>query len=152
MKILKQISRYLVLFLILGMCYSTIELFVRGFTFVEMIFVGGIAGVLIGLLNDHPAYYNRRMWQQCFLGTIITLIVEFVSGYILNIVLQRGIWDYSGIPYNFMGQICLKTAIAWFFLMPFAIYADDFIRWKFLGEEKPEGNVFTNYIKLFTFK
>lgn len=152
MKVWKQIEHFFILFFVLGMCYTTIELFVRGFTFVEMLFVGGLAGVLIGLLNNRPAYYNRKMWQQCFLGTIITLIVEFTSGYILNIKLSLGIWDYSGEKYNFMGQICLKTAIAWFFLMPFAIYADDWLRWKIFGEKHPEGSILTNYIRLFTLK
>lgn len=56
------------------------------------------------------------MWQQCLIGTLITLVIEFVSGYILNIKLGLDIWDYSSIPFNLMGQICLPYGILWFFL------------------------------------
>lgn len=152
MNTLKHIGRLCALFFILGMCYTTIELFVRGYTYLQMLFVGGLCGVFIGLLNSKPAYYNRTIWQQCFLGTLITLSIEFVSGMIMNKWLKLNIWDYSCLQYNCCGQICLKTAIMWFFLMPFAIYADDWLRWKLFSEPKPQGNVFTNYIRLFTFR
>lgn len=132
--------------------YTTLELLFRGVTYVQMLWIGGLVGVLVGLLNEHPAYYNRLMWQQCLLGTIITDVIEFISGYVLNIVLHRNIWDYSSMPYNFHGQICLFMTIAWFFLMPFAIYADDWLRYKLFDEEKPEGNVLYNYKRLFTGK
>ncbi|MEG6570975.1 hypothetical protein V6C21_00390 [[Clostridium] cellulosi] len=152
MKFLKHLWRLLVLWILLGMGYTTLELLFRGVTYVQMLWIGGLVGVLVGLLNEHPAYYNRLMWQQCLLGTIITDVIEFISGYVLNIVLHRNIWDYSSMPYNFHGQICLFMTIAWFFLMSFAIYADDWLRYKLFDEEKPEGNVLYNYKRLFTGK
>lgn len=152
MKFLKHLWRLLVLWILLGMGYTTLELLFRGVTYLQMLWIGGLVGVLVGLLNEHPAYYNRLMWQQCLLGTIITDVIEFISGYVLNIVLHRNIWDYSSMPYNFHGQICLFMTIAWFFLMPFAIYADDWLRYKLFDEEKPEGNVLYNYKRLFTGK
>ena len=149
MSVLKHLWRLFALWFVLGMCYTTIELFVRGVTYVQMLWIGGLAGVLIGLLDKQPAYYNRRMWQQCFLGTLITLAVELCSGYVVNIKLHLDIWDYSSMPYNFYGQICLPTAIAWFFLMPLAIYADDWLRWKLFYERHPNGGILANYIRLF---
>ncbi|MFO7161144.1 MAG: hypothetical protein DIU81_006655, partial [[Clostridium] cellulosi] len=113
MKFLKHLWRLLVLWILLGMGYTTLELLFRGVTYVQMLWIGGLVGVLVGLLNEHPAYYNRLMWQQCLLGTIITDVIEFISGYVLNIVLHRNIWDYSSMPYNFHGQICLFMTIAW---------------------------------------
>lgn len=152
MKFLKHLWRLIVLWFLLGMGYTTLELLFRGVTYVQMLWIGGLVGVLVGLLNEHPAYYNRLMWQQCLLGTIITDVIEFTSGYLLNVVLHRNIWDYSSLPYNLCGQICLFATIAWFFLMPFAIYADDWLRYKLFDEEKPEGNVLYNYKRLFTGK
>ena len=133
------------------MCYSQLELLVRGYTYVQMTFIGGFAGVLIGLLDRQPAYYNRRMWQQCFLGTLMVLAVEYASGYVLNIRMGLGIWDYSRMPYNYRGQICLVTAVLWFFLCPFAIWMDDFLRFKFFDEPRPKSVVY-NYVRLFTFQ
>lgn len=140
------------LWFVLGMCYTTIELLFRGYTYVQMLWVGGLCGLLVGLLDSHPAYYNRLMWQQCFLGTMITLAIEYTSGWILNIKLHLNIWDYSDVPYNLHGQICLKTAVAWFFLMPLAIYTDDWLRWKLFNEPRPRGGILYSYIRLFTFK
>lgn len=48
-----------------------------------------------------------------------------------------GIWDYSDKPLNLYGVICLENSVYWYFLSGVAIVLDDFIRWKYFGEEKP---------------
>jgi uncharacterized membrane protein len=148
MKILKHIWRLLVLWFVLGMCYVTVELLWRGVTYLPMIFVGGLCGLCVGLLNQRPLFCDRKMWQQCLIGAVITLIIEFFSGYILNIKLELHIWDYSKLPFNVCGQICLPYAALWFILMPFAIYLDDWLRWKLFYEPRPHGGPFINYGKL----
>jgi len=35
---------------------------------------------------------------------------------IFNILLEKNVWDYSHIPLNFLGQICLPFSGAWFML------------------------------------
>jgi uncharacterized membrane protein len=149
MRFLKHFWRLLILWFVLGMCYVTLELIFRGYTYRQMIWIGGLAGLLIGLLNQHRAYYNRLMWQQCFLGTLITLAVEFAGGCIFNLWLHLKIWDYSSMPFNLYGQICLQMAAEWFFLMPLAVYLDDWLRWKLFNETPPIGGLLTNYIALF---
>ncbi|MFO7161082.1 MAG: hypothetical protein DIU81_006275 [[Clostridium] cellulosi] len=147
---LRHLWRLMVLWFVLGMCYATVELLWRGVTYLPMIWVGGLCGLCVGLLNQHPFFCGCRMWQQCLIGTLITLVIEFVSGYILNIKLGLDIWDYSSIPFNLMGQICLPYGILWFFLMPFAVYLDDWLRWKLFYEKKPRGGPLANYVMLFT--
>lgn len=137
---------------VIGMCYVTIELLWRGVTYLPMLFVGGLCGLCIGLLNQRPSFYDRKIWQQCLIGTLLTLLIEFVSGYILNIKLGLNIWNYNGVPGNLMGQICLPYAAFWFMLMPFAIYADDWLRWKLFSEPHPKGGLFINYVKLLSGK
>ena len=66
----------------------------------------------------------------------ITLI-EFISGFILNIIMQLHIWDYSNMPLNILGQVCLPFMLLWFILSLVAIVADDWIRYLLFGEEKP---------------
>lgn len=152
MKLLKHLYRLAVLWLVLGMCYATVELLWRGVTYSPMIAVGGLCGLCIGLLNQHPVFCDRHIWQQCFIGTVITLAIEYTSGYILNIRLGLNIWNYSKMPLNINGQICLLYAVLWFFLMPFAIYVDDWLRWKLFDEPQPPGGNLQYYIKLFTLK
>lgn len=146
---MRRVIKFLTLWFIMGMCYAQIELFIRGFTYLPMTFIGGLAGVLIGLLDRHPSSGVLKMWQQCILGTLIVLDIEFISGYICNIRLGMMLWDYSRYRYNLNGQVCFPLAAAWFFLVPFASWMDDFLRWKLFGENKPE-SIFYNYKRLLT--
>lgn len=122
---------------VMGMIYFTAEGFWRGWTNIAMLFVGGLCCLLIGLLDEFPNRFNLKIWQQCIIGTIIILAIEFVSGVILNIWLKLKIWDYSETWGNVMGQICVAYGFLWFILTPFVIWLDDFLRWKMYGEEKP---------------
>lgn len=122
---------------VMGMIYFTAEGFWRGWTNIAMLFVGGLCCVLIGLLDEFPGKLKLKLWQQCILGTLIILTVEFVSGVILNLWLKLRIWDYSNSWGNIKGQVCVAYGFLWFLLTPFAIWLDDFLRWKLFGEEKP---------------
>lgn len=118
----------------MGMVYLTLEGFWRGWTNISMLFVGGFCAVLIGLLNERPRYYNLKIWQQCLIGTAIVLIVEFTSGMILNVWMGLGIWSYSGMWGNIFGQVCPAYAVLWFWLIPFNIWVDDWLRYKLYDE------------------
>lgn len=120
----------------MGSIYMVLEGIWRGWTHISMLVVGGIAAFFVGKLNEHPAFYNRKMWEQCLIGTLIILVLEFISGVILNIWLQLEIWDYSNIWGNVLGQICIPYAVIWFLLVPFNIYVDDYLRYKFFEEGK----------------
>lgn len=49
-----------------------------------------------------------------FLGSVIlTTILEFVTGYILEKIFHNKWWDYSNNPFNIKGYICLKFSILW---------------------------------------
>ena len=73
---------------------------------------------------------------------IIITVLEFIFGVVLNIWLGLQIWDYSGMPLNIMGQICLPFTVAWYFLSAAAIILDDYIRYWLFGEEKPRYTLF----------
>lgn len=143
------LKKDLLLIFIMGALYMVLEGLWRGWTHISMLVVGGLAAFFIGRLNQHPKFYDRKMWQECVIGTLIILILEFISGMILNVWLGLGIWDYSGEPFNLYGQICLPYALIWFLLVPACVYIDDYLRYKFFGEKKPEG-LLKNYKDLFT--
>lgn len=114
------------IFVIFGISYFTLEILYRGHSHWTMMFLGGIVSVLIGLINEITP--NMRMWKQMFLGTILITVFEFILGYVLNIKLGLGIWDYSNIPFNIMGQICLPFSFLWFVLSYFVIMLDDILK------------------------
>lgn len=137
----KSLLKTLILFLIGGLCYYNIEILFRGYSFLSMALVGGLCFVLIGELNETYPWDMPLICQQ-FLSMFIVTIIEFIAGVVLNICLKQNVWDYSNMPYNLFGQICLLFSIGWFFLSLVAIFLDDLIRWKLFHEEKPHYCIF----------
>lgn len=136
MKILKNIFKYLILGITGGNTYVMIELLYRGYSHWSMFIVSAFAFISIGLINEYISW-NMELWKQMLIGSVVVTILEFISGYILNIKLGWHIWDYSNVPFNIMGQICLPFSIVWFFISLIAIIADDYLRYWLFGEEKP---------------
>lgn len=144
-----KIYKDLLLIFIMGSLYMVLEGVWRGWTHISMLAVGGVSAFLIGRLNEHPQFYDKKMWQECIIGTGMVLVLEFTSGMILNVWLKLDIWDYSDTPCNLYGQICLPYAVLWFMLMPICIYTDDYLRYRLFGEKRPTG-LLKNYKDLFT--
>ena len=55
------------------------------------------------------------MVQSAVCGVAIT-VVEFVAGLIINVWLGMGVWDYSAMPGNIMGQVCPQFLAMWMIL------------------------------------
>lgn len=128
--------RPLVLIGIGGLLYVLIEILFRGHSHWTMFCVGGLCFWLIGLINEIIPW-EMPLWKQCVLGAAIVTVVEFISGCIINLWLGWDIWDYSDMPFNLLGQICLPFSIAWIGLSVVAIVIDDYLRYWLFGEEKP---------------
>ena len=138
---LKTLFKYLFLFLVGGTVYVIIELVCRGRSHWTMAVVGGICFILCGLLNE-VFTWESTIWFQMLICSLIITAVEFISGLILNIHYGLAIWDYSNIPFNILGQICLPFTILWFFISAAAIILDDYLRYWWFGEEKPRYKLF----------
>lgn len=138
---MKQLLKILILLAAGGVIYTAFEMIFRGRTHWSMFLVGGICFVLIGGLNNWFPW-EMSIIQQMAISAIIVTVVEFVSGIILNLWLGWNVWDYSNMPFNILGQICLPFTVLWFFLAFVAIVVDDFLRWKWFGERFPEYHLF----------
>ena len=77
------------------------------------------------------------LWLQALCCAILVTAVEFAAGLVLNVWLGLGIWDYSHLPFNFMGQICLQFFFVWWGLCFVFIPVFDCLRWAVEGEEQP---------------
>ena len=133
----REFAKISILFAMGGVLYMGVELLWRGHTHWTMGIVGGICFVLIGGLNNYLPW-EMPLWQQAGLGSILVTGVELAAGVLLNLYLGLGIWDYSGMPCNLWGQICLPYSVLWFCLSVPCIFADDWLRWKLFGEERPK--------------
>ena len=133
---LYQASKALVLFLFGAMLYAAIEILWRGYTHWTMAALGGLLFLLLGGLNNWLPWDMPMLWQ-IIIGTAIVTAAEFVAGCILNLWLGLGIWDYSNLPGNILGQICPQFTLAWAGLSLIAIVLDDYIRYWLWGDERP---------------
>jgi uncharacterized membrane protein len=138
---MKLLLKYLILLITGGAIYYIIELLWRGYSHWTMAIVGGICFILVGMINEFYNWYMALV-SQMFLSAIIITGIELIAGIVLNIFLKLNIWDYSNLPYNFIGQVCLLYTNIWFLLSLPAILLDDYIRHRFLGEEKPHYKLF----------
>ena len=133
---LKEFFKYLFLFLFGGAAYISIEILYRGYSHWLMFIIGGLAFLMVGMLNEVFKWGTPIEIQSIIGGGIITGI-EFITGLIANIQFNMGIWDYSNLPLNVMGQICLPFTFIWILLSAVIIVIDDWLRYKLFDEEKP---------------
>lgn len=134
-------GKALVLFLIGAGAYAAIEILWRGYTHWTMAVLGGLLFLLLGGINNWLPW-DMSLVLQVAIGTVMVTAVEFAAGLILNVWLDLGIWDYSELPGNVLGQICPQFTAAWAGLSLVAILLDDYLRYWLWGEEKPQYKLF----------
>ena len=74
--------------------------------------------------------------QALICGSAI-MVVEFMAGVVLNLWLGLGVWDYSNLPGNLLGQICPQFFLVWIVTSIIGIIMLDWIRYVVEGGEKP---------------
>ncbi len=106
-------KKYAFLFLTGGTIYPLLEITCRGKTDISMAAAGGVCLCLIDRVCNHNMK-SAPLSMKCFAGSSIITAVEFATGLLVNVALKLNVWDYSAMPMNIMGQICLPFSILWF--------------------------------------
>ena len=138
---LNAILKHAVLALCGGCVYFLIEMAWRGHSHWTMAVLGGVCFVLIGDINEFIPW-NMPLILQGAIGSGIVTALELVAGIILNLWLGLGIWDYSNMPFNLLGQICLPFTLLWVALSIVAVVLDDWLRYWLFGEDRPTYTLF----------
>ncbi len=136
----KQFLKNIILAFIGGLLYIGIELLWRGYSHWTMFLLGGLCFLLIGQINEILPW-KMPLWQQVVIGTIIITGLELITGCIVNLCFGWNVWDYSAVPLNFLGQICLPYAVLWMLISVAGIFLDDWLRYRMFGEEQPHYNI-----------
>jgi len=113
----QNLCLHLCLFVMGGLAYNLIELLWRGRTHPSMFLVGGLCFELMGAVH---ARCRRSLPTRCGLCALGVTAVELVSGCILNRWLKLGVWDYSNMRFNLLGQVCLLYSVFWLVLSALA--------------------------------
>ena len=133
---MKLYHKEVILGFIGGMLYIGIELIWRGYSHWTMFVLGGICFVFLGRINE-VIPWCMPLWQQALIGTAIITGLEFITGCIVNLWLGWNVWDYSNVPFNVLGQICLPYILLWIPISLAGIVSDDYLRHWIFKEEKP---------------
>ena len=85
------------LFLAGSSIYPAIELLYRKKTHVSMAVAGGTS--------------------LCFINKVCNGLLKQkslpVKGLVVNVMMKRKVWDYSNLPLNIKGQVCLPFTVIW---------------------------------------
>ena len=137
---IKRYHKAIILGYIGGLIYIGIELLWRGYSHWTMFILGGICFLLMGKINE-AIPWNMPLWQQVLIGTLIITGLEFMTGCIVNLWLGWNVWDYSSVPFNILGQICLPYIFLWIPISLTGIVLDDVLRYYLFKEEVPHYNI-----------
>lgn len=109
---MKDIDKYIILFLIGGIGYGIIEVLFRGYTHWSMIITGGAAFLSLYIINS--ALNDTSIFIKALLGMVVITSLEFSVGIIVNKIFYLDVWDYTNMPGNILGQISLQFSACWY--------------------------------------
>lgn len=102
------------MFLLGGSIYGAIEVSFRGYTHWSMVITGGSAMLAIYMINE--ALPKMSIFIKAFAGSAVITVLELTVGMMVNRVFMMGVWDYSELPMNLMGQITPIFSLCWYAL------------------------------------
>ena len=108
-----KLSQLLFSFLMGYFCYSLIEIVMRGYTHWTMSLTGGTVLTILYAINSRR---TMTLIRSCIIGTVMITAIELTVGIFDNVIMHWNVWDYSDMPFNFLGQICIPFSCLWFVL------------------------------------
>ena len=109
-----NIKEYGSIFAFGGIVYGLMEIMWRGRTHWSMAITGGAC--FLSLFKIFNKLKHPSIFKKCIIGSGVITAYEFLAGCIFNLWLKKNVWDYSKMPFNFKGQICLLYSLLWGFL------------------------------------
>lgn len=121
---MKNIGKCTLLFTIGGIGYAGVEILWRQKTHFSMVIAGGVCFVMLDAIRRKMR--GSSLVLQACVGALAITLVELAFGILFNIIFDMNVWNYSSMPFNFLGQICPLYTALWFllslFIIPFAAY------------------------------
>ena len=86
----------------------------------------GFGGLIFVALTETIKDLNM-IYRLAIYAAALTM-VEYIGSWICEKTINRKIWDYSHLPFNFQGRISLQHTAFWIFLSAIG----EFFYWKYL--------------------
>lgn len=100
-----------------GWCFESAFVSVKNRNFVNRGFMRGPflplygSGAIMMLVVSMP--FSNNLWLTYIAGCIGATVLEYITGIIMEALFKVRYWDYSNQKFNFQGQICLSSTLAW---------------------------------------
>lgn len=131
------------------MAYITIECLFRGYSFSAMGLCGGIVFVLLDKINDKISW-DIDILVQGMMGSVLITFLEFIIGEMSLRGLIQPMWNYTNLPLNYKGIICLPFSLIWIVLSIVAIVVADWLNYYIFNDDViPYYNLFGRTIYKF---
>lgn len=118
-----------VIMFLIGFCvYITIEVCFRGYSYITMGICGGLLFLLIDSLNNKISW-DMDVLLQGTIGSFAITFCELIIGEACLVLGKPPMWDYTNMPLNFDGVICLPFSLLWIVLSIVAIVIADSIEY-----------------------
>lgn len=137
---MKKLSEYLFLWAVGGCLYYSFEIIFRGFSHWTMFVLGGIC-LQFFVFQGRMVKWEDPLWRQILRCIIFVTSMEFITGIIVNKWLHLAVWDYSRMPFQLFGQICLPFAVIFSGLCALGILLGGYLLHWLYGEPKPHYHV-----------
>lgn len=108
---MKKLLKGLEIFTIGGVSYGLIEILWRKYTHWTMVLTGGVCFSVLYRLYDKKQ--DCSMLKKCVMGSAVITSIEFITGFVVNMLLKMKVWDYSKMPLNVFGQVCAVYSFLW---------------------------------------
>lgn len=131
-----QLFKSLTVFTFGGLAYGLVEIMWRGSTHISMFVAGGLCFLIITAIDSAEAFGGGVLLEAPLCAISITA-VELVCGVVVNLMMHLQVWDYSELPLNLWGQICLPFSVLWLMLAVPAILASRLLKHLVFCEELP---------------
>ena len=107
----KKAKKYTLLFVLGAIGYAAIETIWRGRTHWSMMIAGGLCFMLFSIVADRLK--DKHILIKAAVCAVGVTAIEFAFGVVFNLWLKMGVWDYSNMPMNILGQICPLFSLIW---------------------------------------
>ncbi len=133
----KPVDEFLFLLGVGGSVYYGVEVLFRGFSHWSMFLLGGLCLVFC-TKQGQWTHWMDPLWKQILRCMVFITSCEFMTGILVNKIFQWQIWDYSRMPGQLLGQICVPFSLIFGCLSLFGSYFGGFLSYFLYREERPK--------------
>ena len=116
MEILRLYGWFFFIYAFLGWCGEVAFAAVREKRFVNRGFLNGPLCPIYGVGVAAIVWCGSQIenWAVLYVvSAVVTSLIELVTGYVMEKLFHTRWWDYSGMPLNIGGYICLPFSLLW---------------------------------------